>query len=473
MLAFTGAVLGGTALAIAGILQRAARTELERHLERSRLVVREQATRRHEAREAELRLLAQEPRLLEIARGKRGDSLGHVPAAVDLREAVGSDVLFVTDAVGTVRVHVRSSGTGASELGAERLVRVALSEGSSAGTTLLGGYAYSLALRRMEAGSTPVGVVGIGSRLDDDFATSILRQTGSALLVELDGALVAASGFDDGYTPDRVRLIAELPTLPADSAPAELRLGGRRYLAVADRPTEAEGTGSIRHVILRSLDAAMAPSRRLIWVVCGIVGAALLAALALAGLLARRLTRPLEELVSFTREVAAGRLDARAAVRGPAEVATLAGAMNVMVEDVARATQLRTSNAELQAAKEAAEELARLKSQFLANMSHEIRTPMNGVIGMADLLCRTPLSPRQRRFAETVAHSAEALLAIINDILDLSKIEADRLTLEETPLDLHTMAEEGRGGGHGRSPGQAHQRRQAGASPRALGAALS
>ncbi|MFM2057277.1 MAG: hypothetical protein RLY71_1662 [Pseudomonadota bacterium] len=97
---------------------------------------------------------------------------------------------------------------------------------------------------------------------------------------------------------------------------------------------------------------------------------------------------------------------------------------------------------DLRAAREAAEEASRAKGAFLANMSHEIRTPMNGVIGMADLLLASPLNERQHHFAETLRVSAEALLNLLNDVLDLSKIEADKIELEELVFDPHQIAEQ-------------------------------
>lgn len=120
------------------------------------------------------------------------------------------------------------------------------------------------------------------------------------------------------------------------------------------------------------------------------------------------------------------------------------GRLNAQLEEriEARTHELKEAMRALEEKKEAAEQATRVKSEFLANMSHEIRTPMNGVIGMAGLLFTTRLDGEQREYAETIRNSAEALLGIINDILDYSKVEAGRMELELISFDLHSTVGE-------------------------------
>ncbi len=177
--------------------------------------------------------------------------------------------------------------------------------------------------------------------------------------------------------------------------------------------------------------------------------------------LGRRIAGPIEQLADAMARVQRGEAGVRVPETSNNELGMLESGMNRMADEVSKTQQsleeqiaqatreiretveaLEISNVELDLARKRALESSHLKSEFLAAMSHDIRTPMSGIIGFTHLLSRTKLAPEQREHVLTIEQSAVSLMRIINSILDLSRIEAGKLTLAREPFDIRSCVDD-------------------------------
>jgi signal transduction histidine kinase/CheY-like chemotaxis protein len=262
----------------------------------------------------------------------------------------------------------------------------------------------------------------------------LLRRLGPQFVAELDHTLDSRSRFEIVAETSNRRAGASVPLRMDElqlGQPAAQTVDAAFVVGVLGR----SGTLLLRLRTDRLLMAKVARiSGYFFW--ASIAMGALIAAIAILWV-QRRLLGPLDEI--STRMQAIGSetdLSSRLPTIGRRdEISGVAIAANRMLAQI-------EAKRDAERSRDAAVAASRSKSDFLARMSHEIRTPMNGVLGMTELLEGTSLGATQRRYAETIRHSAKALLTIINDILDFSKIEAGKIELDDAPFDVEQIVDD-------------------------------
>jgi len=289
----------------------------------------------------------------------------------------------------------------------------------------------------------------------------------SITLFDADHQLVVSSNYHPQF--DRLRLPTDqsLPLFTVHEYQGDsivlrspvMRETSPLSLMPAGSVLEAEVLGYV--VLELSQDGVFLAQHRATFKSLGIVLFGVLLSGFFAARLVSRVTTPIDRMVKAIERIRRGSPDPRLSGHEIGELNDLKNGINAlatsiddaheeMAKNVDEATsdlrqtmeQLEVQNLELGMAKSRAQEAAKVKSEFLANMSHELRTPLNGIIGFTRQLAKTSLDSTQREHLTTIDSSASNLLNLINDILDLSKLEAGKMALERSPFALREVIDE-------------------------------
>jgi sigma-B regulation protein RsbU (phosphoserine phosphatase) len=326
-------VVLAASVAVGVVLDRSTRETLRRELLQADAVFAESWANRRSVLRSDARVVAEEPRLKAVTAAEDVGRETIVGVAQELHQAVGSDLFVLVDAAGHLIVDTASPDQVGHDLKSHDVVRDALRAGEASGVWTREKVIYQVQARRLEFGDTPFGVLVLGYALGDKVANSLERQVGARTIFELDRSPVIVSNARGGTSPEAAALASSLARMPTGGT-HEIEIGSTRHFALAAGLPGYVGKRTLRYVLVRSLDDALAPSLRLRRVLIVIALVSVVLALIAAALLSRALSRPLEALAGLTREYARGELSARAVPEGPRETRALALSLNRMAQDL-------------------------------------------------------------------------------------------------------------------------------------------
>jgi len=321
------AVLGSTIAAIATVLDHSARQRVAADLARAREVTLDLHADRQSLYRQECRVVADEPRLRAVVATEDVARETIVDSVASLAATVRAGAFVIVDADGRLIVDHADPNAAGFDLSDRPVVRRALDDGEASGVWVADDAVYQVQGCRLEFGARVVGALVIGHAIGDPEADTIARHTAGALIVAVDGA--AITRVPAGIARDGVAdMIARVRR-----GEREVSAGGTHWFAQLLPVPGYRGEHAVEYLLLRSIDEALAPAHRVLQILFALVGAAALATLLTALLLARRIAQPIDALVARTQAIARGDLAART-VHGPREVESLGAAMNRMASEI-------------------------------------------------------------------------------------------------------------------------------------------
>jgi sigma-B regulation protein RsbU (phosphoserine phosphatase) len=320
-------VLGSTIGVIYMVFDRNTRERVAGDLLRSRDVTLDLHANRVTLHRQECRVVAEEPRLKAVVATEDVERDTIVDTVRDLAATLRAGVFVIVDADGTLIADSADPKAAGFSLLDRPVVRDALAQREQSGVWLADGKVYQIYGCRLEFGARVVGALIVGHAIDDEFASIIARQTGGALVVVEDKD--ALSSLPPGI--GRGELGPALDAVRAGQK--EVALGSTHWYAQIVPVPGYTGKQGVDYLLLRSIDEALAPARQIVRILFLLLGAAALAALILAFGLSRRLSRPIDALVTRTQAIARGDLKPRS-IGGPTEVRQLGIAMDEMAKEI-------------------------------------------------------------------------------------------------------------------------------------------